>query len=192
MPEAVPVVRAILVHREQVPRHARHRLFEVLHQRGRLVGPELAQPAAVPIGQPANLVQARVALPLRFEQVDDGVQAFIVGDEVARLFCERPLRKRSDVSPEHQDASLGNALTDGAAREARASHVLRRRRRLMPVDDNGHEPGFNLGNAIGDLGWRELEGFGVHDLNRVAAPPHEGGNQPGPNRILDGSQSLSK
>jgi len=35
----------------------------------------------------------------------------------------------------------------------------------MPVDDNGHEPGFNLGNAIGDLGWRELAGFGVHDLN---------------------------
>ena len=48
----------------------------------------------------------------------------------------------------------------------------------------------DIGDAIGNLGRASSSAFGVDDLDRVAAAPHEGRNQPGPDRIFDGCQSL--
>ncbi len=114
---------------------------------------------------PRILSSDRVTLPIRLEQVDDRVQAFVVRDEVTRFFGERALGKGSDMSAKHEDSCVGNTLANRRARQARPGHVLRGRGRLMAVHDDRHEPRLHRFDALGDLRRGELVGLGIDDLD---------------------------
>jgi hypothetical protein len=75
----------------RIPGNARHVDVEILDQRCRRVRPELTQLARRPVGEAAYLAVIGVAVAIRFQEIDDRVEPFVVCDEVARLLAERPL-----------------------------------------------------------------------------------------------------
>ena len=124
-----------------------HVVFEILDERRRRRSNGTG--GALPPSQYASprILSSVVALPGGLEQVDDRVQPFVVGDEVTRFVGERALGERRHVPAEHQDPCVGNRSTNGRAGQARPGHVLRRRGRLMAVDDDRHEPRADLGST---------------------------------------------
>ena len=167
--EAMPVVRAVARHRQQVPRDSGHLDIEILHERRRLVADRAP---VIAVYQPAHARQVRFGGRLkRVQQVDDGVKSFVARDEITRFVGERALGQRRDVSAEHEERHVGHDVLDRGRQRRGSRHVLGGRRRLVTIDDDGGEHRRKSLHAIRDLLGCELVGFGIDNLDRETLVP---------------------
>ena len=183
--EAVPVVRPVAVHGQQVPGDAGHRRFQVAHQG--TVGRAADRPALA-VEQAADLREVGARRRQGAAQLHQGGQPLAAGHEIGLLFAEGAFRQRRDMASRKKHRLGGVRFLDGAHGVADRRHDLRRGRGLVAVGDHGHEARLEVGHAVGHLGGRRFLRLGVDDGHGEAVPAGVGGHQAGPHRVLDGRE----
>ena len=184
--EAVPVVRAVPVHRQQVPGAAGHLGLDVHDQRrGRIAHDLLARS----IDEAADLRQVGIAAGSQsLDQIDDRVEPLVARDEVARLLRERARRQRRDVAADHQHLLRRRRLANRRRHRRRAGHVLRRRRWLMAVDHHRREARRQVGDRAAVCSGESSSASASTISTEYPRCADEAGDQPRPDRILDGRE----
>ncbi len=188
--EAVPVVGAVLLHRQQVPGDARHLAVEIVHQFAVRVG---ADRFAVAVPQARDLREVACARLQCLRRQEDRLRPLAVADEIDLLLQHRALGQRGRMRAGHHDPPVPAQRLDRGAGLARGGHVLRGSRGLKAVHHHHDQRRLEVVvNGFGDAGGTQIERRRVHDRDRQAVLPQVGREQSRERRRLDRRKAVAE
>ena len=156
-------MRAIFVHRQQIPRIAVQILVEILDQGRReillRIWPLSHQTRPWTLAKSWGLARAQDV-----EQFLHRDRALAVADEIDRGFAQRALGKSGGVATDDDDALIGIARLDRETGRGRRRHLLGRGRRLMAEYDHTDQAGIACRDLIRHRIDAKLIRFGIDDL----------------------------
>ena len=188
--EALPVVRAVLGHGEQMPGVAVQVGVEIFDQGRGGVETDLF---AIAPRQPFDFAEifrpnGRPTGGKRPEKLVDGNGSFAGAGEIDGFFAEGLLGKGGHMSPHNDNGDMRSVLLDGAADGSGAGHLLGGSGGLMAEDNHADQAGVKCGHLAGDGFGAFMFGLGIEDGDRVAAVGDITGDQAAPEGRFDGTQ----
>src|SRR5262249_31142453 len=119
--EAVPVVRSVFFHWQEVPGQARHLMIQIFNQWSRIGFVDLA---AIPKAQTSNCRVVASAGFERLQKLQHRIGPFSGTDEVSSILLQRSFRQSRHVAADQKYFAVWRSLFQCGANRAGGAHIL--------------------------------------------------------------------